>query len=73
MPSGREIHSSTAYVPPELDADVLEKMRAPPDPDDVRAPMDEDDSSDDEEAVENGLPGTFPSRTASSTAANEYY
>ncbi|KAL8690332.1 MAG: hypothetical protein Q9224_004427, partial [Gallowayella concinna] len=73
MPSGREIHSSTAYVPPELDANVLEKMRAPPDPGDARALMNENDSSDDEEPAEGGLPGAFPSRPAGGADANEYY
>ncbi|KAL8800594.1 MAG: hypothetical protein Q9182_005056 [Xanthomendoza sp. 2 TL-2023] len=73
MPSGREIHSSTPYVPPELDADVLEKMRAPPDADDARALMNDDDSSEDEEPAEGGLPGGFPSRPAGGAASNEYY
>ncbi|KAL8849768.1 MAG: hypothetical protein Q9221_005251 [Calogaya cf. arnoldii] len=69
MPSGREIHSSTPYVGPELDIDVLERMRAPPDADDARALAGDEDSSEDE-AHEDGLPGTFPSRVA---AADDYY
>lgn len=73
MPSGREIHSSTAYVPPELEAEVLEKMRAPPDPDDARAMMNEDDSSEDDNPSEAGLPGAFPARPTGGPAANEYY
>ncbi|KAL8707176.1 MAG: hypothetical protein Q9225_007808 [Loekoesia sp. 1 TL-2023] len=74
MPSGREIHSSTMYVPPELDADVLEKMRAPPDPEEARALIDDDDdSSENEGRVEGGLPEAFPSRASNSTAASEYY
>lgn len=72
MPSGREIHSSTTYVALELDTDVLERMRAPPDADDARALAGDDDSSEDEGHVD-GLPGTFPSRVASGSAANEYY
>ncbi|KAL8920165.1 MAG: hypothetical protein Q9208_006411 [Pyrenodesmia sp. 3 TL-2023] len=74
MPSGREIHSSKPYVPPELDADILEKMRAPPDPDEARALMDDGgDSSDDDVPAENGLPGAFPNRPASGPAGTEYY
>ncbi|KAL8808921.1 MAG: hypothetical protein Q9223_003566 [Gallowayella weberi] len=73
MPSGREIHSSTPYIPRELDADVLEKIRAPPDADDARALTNEDDSSEDEEPAEGGLPGAFPSRATGGAAANEYY
>ncbi|KAI4115765.1 MAG: hypothetical protein LQ345_003696 [Seirophora villosa] len=71
MPSGREIHSSKSYVPPELDAEALEKMRAPPDPDEARALMDDgDDSSDEDVAAGSDLPGSFPGRSA---AESEYY
>ncbi|KAI4130616.1 MAG: hypothetical protein LQ341_006439 [Variospora aurantia] len=71
MPSGREIHSSKSYFPPELDADALEKMRAPPDPDEARTLMDDgDDSSDEDIPTGSNLPGAFPGR---STAGSEYY
>ncbi|KAL9597859.1 MAG: hypothetical protein Q9219_004880 [cf. Caloplaca sp. 3 TL-2023] len=74
MPSGREIHSSTTYVPPELDADVLEKMRAPPDPDEAGGLADDgSDSSDDEGPAESGPPGAFPVKATGGTAASEYY
>ncbi|KAL9000608.1 MAG: hypothetical protein Q9188_005658 [Gyalolechia gomerana] len=74
MPSGREIHSSTTYVPPELDADVLEKMRAPPDPEEAKALMaDGADSSDDEGPVESGLPGAYPGKPPYDSTATEYY
>ncbi|KAL8931664.1 MAG: hypothetical protein Q9216_007123 [Gyalolechia sp. 2 TL-2023] len=75
MPSGREIHSSTTYVPPELDPDVLEKMRAPPDPEEARALMAADgaDSSDEEGPVESGLPGSFPGKSPYDNTASEYY
>ncbi|KAL8685921.1 MAG: hypothetical protein Q9218_007466, partial [Villophora microphyllina] len=74
MPSGREIHTLKPYVPPELDADLLERMRAPPDSQDERAAADGGgDSSDDEASIKNGLPGAFPSRSASSHADSEYY
>ncbi|KAL9605042.1 MAG: hypothetical protein Q9179_001638 [Wetmoreana sp. 5 TL-2023] len=74
MPSGREMHSSKSYVPPELDADVLEKMRAPPDLKDERVLMDDEENSSDEEAsAEDGLPRAFPNKSASGHAASEYY
>ncbi|CAK7237482.1 hypothetical protein SBRCBS47491_009991 [Sporothrix bragantina] len=37
MPSGREIHTAQPMDAPQLDASVLEAMRAPPDPMDVLA------------------------------------
>ncbi|KAI4179996.1 MAG: hypothetical protein L6R41_007516 [Letrouitia leprolyta] len=74
MPSGREIHSSTIYVPPELDVDILEKMRAPPDPEEAKAFMaEDDDSSDDEAAVESGLPGAYLGKSPRDSTAREYY
>ncbi len=74
MPSGREIHSSKPYTPPELDTDVLEKMRAPPDPDEARALMDDGDESSDEDVLaESGLPGAFPNRPANEATGTEYY
>ncbi|KAL8635143.1 MAG: hypothetical protein Q9228_007338, partial [Teloschistes exilis] len=73
MPSGREIHTSKSYVPPELDADILDKMRAPPDPLDERGMDDDDESSDEDEAIENRLPGAFPGRSNGSHADSEYY
>lgn len=49
MPSGREIHSIKPFQPPQLDAHVLEAMRAPPErPDEFgNSP-----SSDEETAVD---------------------
>ncbi|KAL8945947.1 MAG: hypothetical protein Q9222_007591, partial [Ikaeria aurantiellina] len=75
MPSGREIHSTTLYVPPQLDGNILEKMRAPPDPDEARAVMadDDEDSSDDDLSTENTVPGSFPSKSTGSAGASEYY
>lgn len=72
MPSGREIHSSPTYVAQELETDVLERLRAPPDAENARALAKDDDSSEDEAQVD-GLPGTFPSGVASGSAGNEYY
>ncbi|KAL8778880.1 MAG: hypothetical protein Q9213_007195, partial [Squamulea squamosa] len=61
MPSGREIHSSTPYAVPELDAVVLEKMRAPPDPDDAKALLNDDDSSEDETSADDDGSPVAPS------------
>ncbi|KAK4464892.1 hypothetical protein QBC42DRAFT_196123 [Cladorrhinum samala] len=57
MPSGREIHSLKPYQPPELEPDVLEAMRAPPDRSDDPGNY---ASSDDETAVDPSLVGAFP-------------
>ncbi|KAI4202406.1 MAG: hypothetical protein LQ350_002624 [Teloschistes chrysophthalmus] len=74
MPSGREIHTSKPYVPPELDADILDKMRAPSDPLDERGLDDNDDESSDEDgAIEDRLPGAFPGRSNGGNADSEYY
>ncbi|KAL8840247.1 MAG: hypothetical protein Q9176_003939 [Flavoplaca citrina] len=72
MPSGREIHSSTQYKAPELDVDMIERMRAPPDVDEAGALARDDDSSEDEADID-GLPGAFPCGVASLSAAQEYY
>lgn len=72
MPSGREIHSSTLYKAPELDVDMIERLRAPPDAGDARALARDDDSSEDEADID-GLPGGFPSDVTSGSAAQEYY
>jgi hypothetical protein len=56
MPSGREIYTLKAYVPPVLEPSVLEGMRAPPD----RADDYGSDSSDEEREGENEPVGAFP-------------
>ncbi|KAK4230570.1 hypothetical protein QBC38DRAFT_469093 [Podospora fimiseda] len=56
MPSGREIHSIKPYQPPQLEPDVLEAMRAPPDRSDDSGDY---PSSDEETAVEPPV-GAFP-------------
>ncbi|KAI4138181.1 MAG: hypothetical protein L6R39_006931, partial [Caloplaca ligustica] len=74
-PSGRDIHSSKPYLPPELDADILEEMRAPPDPDEARAPIDDgDESSEEDVPTEGGPPEAFPGTSSQRPAAtSEYY
>jgi hypothetical protein len=63
MPSGREIHSSpTAYVPPELDEDVLARMRVPVEEEtaDGFEGVGEGDSSDDGGGGGKVVVGAFP-------------
>jgi len=60
MPSGREYHQPKPYRPPSLDANVLERMRAPPDPADSGFKGTEEDSGSEEERSEpvGAFPGT---------------
>lgn len=56
MPSGREMHTIKAYHPPHLDAQTLERMRAPPE---SKEAMDDGNSSEDEVGDPVGaFPGT---------------
>ena len=60
IPSGREYHTPKPYRPPSLDADVLERMRAPPDPPDPGfGGGTEEDSGSEEEERSNPV-GAFP-------------
>lgn len=63
MPSGRDYHSPKAYIPPQLDAISLARMRAPPDPSQHVFKGMEDDSGDEVEsstAATNEPVGAFP-------------
>ena len=71
MPSGRDIHATKLFAPPSLDGDILTKMRAPPDADEVDA---DNDSSDDEaDKAPGGLPGAFPGSGSTASSNNSYY
>lgn len=74
IPSGRDLVSVPEYTPPEPYRNVLEAMRAPPDPKDDYIP---DMSSDDEikspEPPVGAFPGTGNDYSRSSTAVNSYY
>lgn len=71
MPTGREIHSTQPYVPPNLDAEVVAQMRAPPDPDEG-PDVGESGSSDEEDGKQQStLPGAFPG--SSNPASGESY
>ena len=56
MPSGREMYSVKAYVPPVLEVSVLESMRAPPDRTDYYG----GDASSDEDGLAQEPVGAFP-------------
>lgn len=69
MPSGREIHSLKPWVPPVLDASLLENMRAPPDRADDYAG---DESSDEERPVQEPV-GAFPGTKGDYSGSGSYY
>ena len=72
MPSGRDIHTTSPYIPPNIDADVLAHMRAPPEPKEYAA--DDDQSSSDESADgKSEVPGAFPGQPAANPNEGSYY
>lgn len=60
MPLGRDIHTPKPYISPSLDEDVLARMRAPPDEDDLKARNDGSDSSDEDGSGSKDPVGAFP-------------
>ncbi|TVY20056.1 pH-response regulator protein palC [Lachnellula arida] len=68
MPSGREIHSMKPFIPPVLEAYVLENMRAPPDRAD-----DYGDASSDEESEKQEPVGAFPGTKDDYSSSRSYY
>ena len=71
LPSGREYHTSAPYIPPVLDEDVHDKMRALPNPGDGGFDEKEDDSDDrgsDPEPV-----GAFPGTKSEYSGGLSYY
>lgn len=77
MPTGRDVHTVPPYVPPELDAKILEQMRAPPSPRRDQTGADVIDSSDDEEAGRERAAaapvGAFPGTKAEYAGSGRYY
>ena len=74
-PSGRVIHSIQAFVAPSLDADMIERMRAPLDVERGSGLSHDDDTSVDEpNEKKDDIPGTFPdgSVTGSSNGGSYY-
>jgi hypothetical protein len=68
MPSGREIHTVKPFIPPVLDASILESMRAPPD----RADDYGGDGSSDEEEKQDPV-GAFPGTKEDYSSSSNYY
>ena len=71
MPSGREIHSVKPFIPPALEASLLESMRAPPDRTDDTG----GGASSDEDIVAQDLVGAFPGtkQDYAGTSGSSYY
>lgn len=70
MPSGREYHTTTPYVPPSLSPETLNSMRAAVDPSQGVFTGDEDDSGDEQSIAEpvGAFPGTARQYNASSAS-----
>ncbi|KAL9036593.1 MAG: hypothetical protein Q9214_006061 [Letrouitia sp. 1 TL-2023] len=74
MPLGRDVHQTKVYEPPTLDADILERMRAPPNEDGANSPFENDSSGDEAPSRNNSyLPGAFPSSSMDSSHGGDYY
>lgn len=74
LPSGREYHTPKPYQIPTLEADVIARMRAPPDPRDAGFRGDEDDSANEDESTADPV-GAFPGTKGNYSASNSttYY
>lgn len=72
MPSGREIHSTKTYIPPNLDAETLAQMRAPPEPDENPDEGGSSSSENEDGKKQDALPGTFPD-SSNPAAGDSYY
>ena len=74
MPSGRDIHTTSPYSPPCLDADILASMRAPPEPSEVVRAAEDDESSGDESTENRSqIPGAFPGQPSADPNGGNYY
>ncbi len=74
MPSGRDVHTSSPYVCPVLDADVLAGMRAPPEASESTKTTGDNDSSGDESIDERReFLGAFPGQPLPNPNEGNYY
>ena len=74
MPSGRDIHIASPYILPTLDADILARMRAPPEPSEsATAARNGDSSSDESIEANNAIPGAFPGQPPTNPDRGDYY
>ncbi|KAF1989735.1 pH-response regulator protein palC [Aulographum hederae CBS 113979] len=73
LPSGREYHNPKPYQPPMLAADVIVRMRAPPDPSDAAFRDNEDDSGAEDDGQIDPV-GVFPgTKTDYAASGSAYY
>lgn len=78
MPSGRDIHSTKPYTPPNLDEETLARMRAPPEPGHLGISALHDSSSDSDDdgtkrKTQTALPGAFSEWSSTASGDNTYY
>jgi hypothetical protein len=71
MPSGREYHTPKPYEVPTLDEEVIARMRAPPDPRDLKYNEADDDSNPEIDAAE--PVGAFPGTREQYSGTGSYY
>jgi len=73
MPSGREVHTSKAYIPPPLDEDIMIQMRAPPDESELIRDASRGSDSDDEDGRSQAPAGAFPGTKGEYGSDRTYY
>ena len=74
MPSGRDVYTTSPYVPPVLDAEILARMRAPPEPSESKRLANDDNSSSNGSSDErSGIPGAFPGPLGTNPKESNYY
>lgn len=75
IPSGREYHTPKPYKLPTLDASIITRMRAPPDPSDPGFAGNEDDSADEDDRLAGGADpvGAFPGTSDDYAGDRNYY
>ena len=71
-PSGRDIYSTKSFLPPNLDEEVLARMRAPPEVDES-VNIADDDSSGEEGKGKKEPPGSFSGDPTSEPSGDPYY
>lgn len=73
MPSGREIHTIAPYQPRNLDKDVLDSMRGPPEERDDYGDLSSEDEGQSAAPYVGAFPGAEDYSRAPSTAGKAYY
>ena len=73
MPSGRDVHTPKTYVPTSLAEDILIKMRAPPDEEELTADASRGSDSEDEDRKAQDPVGAFPGTKGQYTGGDSSY